>query len=147
MVRPVQSTYRETCPARGVRLTRVMQDRGLDFNCQLAYQIGVAESTISRWRAGKPISLNHAVALCEALAISLDYLFLGRHTDEMFDAFGADLRELSASYWALDNEERKLCLDLLRSLRFKLTREDTSEQLPRRRDPQPAVTVQRAFVD
>jgi transcriptional regulator with XRE-family HTH domain len=44
----------------------------------LAAQLGVNESTISRWQRNQGLSVEHAARLCDALDISLDWLVLGR---------------------------------------------------------------------
>ncbi|WP_459676542.1 helix-turn-helix domain-containing protein [Acidisoma sp. 7E03] len=55
-----------------------MVARGIRKQIVLASQLGVNESAVSRWQQGAGLSLDHAIKLCEALDISLDWLILGR---------------------------------------------------------------------
>lgn len=111
--------YHAIDTARGKRISEAMRKRGMEFNCQLSHTLGVAESTLSRWRAGRPISLEHAVALCSALDISLDYLLLGRAAGAETGSFSAQLSKLSEIYRNLDPRGRDLFQRLLRSLACK----------------------------
>lgn len=45
---------------------------------QVAIDLGVSQSALSRWQHGAPILLRHAAALCSYLGISADWLLLGR---------------------------------------------------------------------
>ena len=63
---------------RGERLRRALAARGVRKQMSLAAQLGVNESTISRWQRNQGLSVEHAARLCEALDISLDWLVLGR---------------------------------------------------------------------
>lgn len=48
----------------------------------LAFELGVDESALSRWKRGRSISLDNAVGLSRALDASLDWLVMGRgHID------------------------------------------------------------------
>ena len=71
----------------GERLQKVMKEKHISKSYALAVQLGVAESTISRWKQSGPISLDKAIQLCEALDVSMDWLFAGRTN--------ADIRETS----------------------------------------------------
>lgn len=44
----------------------------------LAFELGVDESAVSRWRRSRSISLDNAVNLCRVLDVSLDWLVTGR---------------------------------------------------------------------
>jgi transcriptional regulator with XRE-family HTH domain len=101
--------------ARGDRITEAMSRRGLRYNCQLSYDIGVSESTLSRWRKGLPLSLRHAIALSCALQISLDYLLVGSD-DAALASFDAQVSQFCQIYMRLDDQHRELSLRLLRSL-------------------------------
>jgi transcriptional regulator with XRE-family HTH domain len=122
--RPLLTRYRAIDPARGERISEAMRGRGMEFNCQLSHLIGVAESTLSRWRSGRPISLEHAVTLCSALQISLDFLLLGRSGSSEAGSFSAQLVRLSEIYRGLDSDRRELFLRLLRSLACKTPGEE-----------------------
>jgi transcriptional regulator with XRE-family HTH domain len=65
---------------RGERLRLAIEARGVRKQQALAFQVGVHESAITRWKEDKSISLTNAVTLCDALDISLDWLLLGRGT-------------------------------------------------------------------
>jgi hypothetical protein len=54
-----------------------MQLRGNYKAMALACALNVNEATISRWKRGGPITLSHAVSLCDALDISMDWLIRG----------------------------------------------------------------------
>lgn len=61
----------------GDRLVMAMQLRGNYKATALAYALNVNEAAISRWKRGGPITLPHAVSLCDALDISMDWLIRG----------------------------------------------------------------------
>jgi transcriptional regulator with XRE-family HTH domain len=70
---------------RGERLTEAMEIRGMRKQHALAFTLGVNESTVTRWKNDGPMSLDSAIALCEALDMSLDWFLVGlgsidRHT-------------------------------------------------------------------
>ena len=50
----------------------------MNYNCNLSYDLGVSEATLSRWRNGAIMSIEHAVQLANVLEVSLDWLLLGR---------------------------------------------------------------------
>ena len=45
---------------------------------QVASDVGVSVSAISKWQSGAPMSVWHALQLCEHLDVSADWLLLGR---------------------------------------------------------------------
>jgi transcriptional regulator with XRE-family HTH domain len=108
--------YQEIDVRRGERITRAMLQRGFRYNCQLCYDIGVSESTLSRWRSGRPLSLNHAILLSEGLGVTLDYLLTGAENAVEGDTFGAEVNELQDVFRRLDETNRGLALKLLRAL-------------------------------
>lgn len=61
----------------GARLVMAMQLRGNYKATALACALGVNEAAISRWKRGGPITLPHAVRLCDTLDISMDWLIRG----------------------------------------------------------------------
>jgi transcriptional regulator with XRE-family HTH domain len=65
---------------RGERIREALTSRGVRKQQALAAELNVHESAITRWKEGKPISLDSAVALGASLDISLDWLLLGRGT-------------------------------------------------------------------
>lgn len=65
---------------RGERIREALVVRGVRKQQALAAQLRVHESAITRWKDGKPISLDSAIALSTALDVSLDWLLLGRGT-------------------------------------------------------------------
>jgi transcriptional regulator with XRE-family HTH domain len=67
---------------RGERLRLAMEARGIRKQQALAFQLGVHESAITRWKVDGSLSLANAIALCDALDISLDWLLLNRGTIE-----------------------------------------------------------------
>lgn len=61
----------------GDRLVAAMQLRGNYKATALACALGVNEAAISRWKRGGPITLDHAIRLCDTLEISMDWLVRG----------------------------------------------------------------------
>jgi transcriptional regulator with XRE-family HTH domain len=115
-VRQAIARYQEVDRARGERITAAMKCRGLRYNCQLCYEIGVSESTLSRWRMGRPLSLRHAVALCYRLGITLDYLLTGSNADEPDNSFSILVSRFCETYARLNAQNKHLSLRLLRRL-------------------------------
>ena len=69
-------------PSRGNRLAEAMRLRGWNKQTALAEALGVKPSAISRWLKSGSLSLDHAIALCDFLNVSLDWLMLGRGMPE-----------------------------------------------------------------
>jgi transcriptional regulator with XRE-family HTH domain len=65
-------------PGLGGRIRQAMQRAGHVKLASLAEEIGVSESSLSRWCNGHDISLANAVALADCLEVSLDWLVIGR---------------------------------------------------------------------
>lgn len=65
-------------PNRGRRVSEAMLKRDLQYNCQLCYDLGVSESSLSRWRSGHPLTTLNAINLCLYLNISIEWLLFGR---------------------------------------------------------------------
>lgn len=101
--------------ARGQRLSAAMLAKGKSFNCQLCHDLGVTESTLSRWRSGKIMSVSKAVELCEQLDITLDWLVFGRSESrgERVASAGQGWLDL---YALLSTEEQHLVLRLVSAL-------------------------------
>jgi transcriptional regulator with XRE-family HTH domain len=70
---------------RGDRLAEAMALRGWRKHAALAKALGVNGSTVWRWRNNGPLSLDHAVAVCDILDVSLDWLLLGRGSLDAWD--------------------------------------------------------------
>ncbi|MGJ5177975.1 helix-turn-helix domain-containing protein [Bradyrhizobium oligotrophicum] len=66
--------------SRGARLAQVIKQSGIAKMANLADDLGVDESAISRWKKGGSMSLENAAKLSSALDVSLDWLILGRGT-------------------------------------------------------------------
>lgn len=99
----VEAKRGECDPERGKRLEEALRARDVRKMYGLAFEIGVNESAISRWRKGAPIATDNVIRLCQNLDISADWLLLARgHIDQHISA-------------ALSREERAL-LDLIKSL-------------------------------
>jgi hypothetical protein len=64
--------------SRGDRLTRAIKQRGVVKMINLALDLRVDESAISRWKKGGAMSLENAARLAEVLDVSLDWIVLGR---------------------------------------------------------------------
>lgn len=63
---------------RGERLAQAIKGRGIAKMMNLAVDLDVDESAISRWKKGGAMSLEHAARLSLVLDVSLDWLVLGR---------------------------------------------------------------------
>jgi transcriptional regulator with XRE-family HTH domain len=71
--------------ARGSRLAEAMLLRGWNKQTALAEALGVRPSAVSRWLKSGSLSFEHAVAVCDFLNISLDWLMLGRGRPDLED--------------------------------------------------------------
>lgn len=67
----------------GDRLSTILKIRGFQKSYAIAHALGVNESTVSRWKKGEPISMQHGVALCRFLGVSMDWLFLGESLENI----------------------------------------------------------------
>lgn len=63
---------------RGDRLVQAMRARQIKKTYAIAIEVGVSESSFSRWRNGGTISTESAIKICEVLDISLDWFLAGR---------------------------------------------------------------------
>lgn len=61
----------------GERLVAAMRLRGNFKATALACALAVNEAAISRWKRGGPITLHHAIRLCDTLDVSMDWLIRG----------------------------------------------------------------------
>ena len=68
----------ERDPGRGQRLEEALSIRKIGKMYVLAIELGVSESTISRWKQGAPIATENLIKLCQFLDISADWLLLER---------------------------------------------------------------------
>jgi transcriptional regulator with XRE-family HTH domain len=103
--------------ARGMRLSAAMSARGLMYNCQLCYDLGVTESSLSRWRSGGPMSVSMAVNLARLLGVSVDWLITGRAgSDGARRAAGQEQNEVTALFSAVSPDDRQLVLKLSSAL-------------------------------
>lgn len=75
----------------------------------LAFDLGVDESAISRWRHGGSISLSNAARFCLVLDVSMDWLILDRGHMDLHLVFTCDVEEqnLIACLRAMSEEARK----------------------------------------
>ena len=98
----------ESGKQRAARLREALRRRGVRKLYGLALDLGVDQSTISRWSNDGGMSLDHAAALCAHLDISLDWLIFGRgpmeigsrrgDVDKLADLAGALEPELTACF-------------------------------------------------
>ncbi|WP_374139690.1 helix-turn-helix domain-containing protein [Sphingomonas sp. 32-62-10] len=61
----------------GKRLLIAMKARGIPKQYLLADLISVDQSAVTRWISGKSMSISHAIAICNQLNLSMDWLILG----------------------------------------------------------------------
>jgi plasmid maintenance system antidote protein VapI len=83
---------------RGERLRLAMDARGVRKQHAFAFQLKVHESAITRWKANRSFSLDNAIAVCEVLDISLDWLLLGRGTMDFHKASKTKTAENEENY-------------------------------------------------
>jgi transcriptional regulator with XRE-family HTH domain len=93
-----------------------MLSSGLMYNCQLCYDLGVTESSLSRWRSGGPMSVAMAVELAEKLGVSLEWLVKGGGGGDEADHAARDRDEVTNLFAALRPADRQLVLALNRAL-------------------------------
>lgn len=104
-------------PARGARLTAAMQSRGYTLNCQICFELGVTESSLSRWRSGEAMSVPVAIRLAEILEVSLDWLIVGRARHGLANVpRGSRTEETLAHFHALSRTDSELIVKLSRLL-------------------------------
>jgi transcriptional regulator with XRE-family HTH domain len=80
--------------SRGDRLAQVIKQSRIAKMANLAADLGVDESAISRWKKGGPMSLENAEKLSAALDISLDWLILRRGTMNLHKKLSFSPQEL-----------------------------------------------------
>ncbi len=64
----------------GVRLKHIVVSNGISKHMALAAELGVDNSTVSRWLQGGNITIPHLEVLCEKLNVSADWLLFGKGT-------------------------------------------------------------------
>jgi hypothetical protein len=102
---------------RGKRLSAAMVANGWTFNCQVAYDLRVTESALSRWRSGGPMSVANAVALARHLGTSIHWLVMGREwVDQAPSPFPARMAELANLFSLLSPNDRQIVLALNRAI-------------------------------
>lgn len=99
-------------PARGARLSAAMFRDGRVYNCQLCYELGVTESSVSRWRSGGPMSVEMAMALAQKLDVSIDWLILGRELDDAPAPSAPGLEEVAQLFAAILPSDKSVVLAL-----------------------------------
>jgi transcriptional regulator with XRE-family HTH domain len=68
---------------RGTRIKQALRARGIRKQHALASALKVHESAITRWKEDGNMSLENAIALCQELDVSADWLLLGiGHMDQ-----------------------------------------------------------------
>ena len=92
-----------------------MAATGKLYNCQLAYDLGVTESSLSRWRSGAPMSVSMAMGLAKQLGVSIDWLVTGREGPDEEIETGDDLAEVTNLFSVLAPADRQLVVELNRA--------------------------------
>lgn len=106
-------------PLRGLRLSAAMTARGLKHNCQICYDLGVTESSLSRWRSGGPLSISMAVNLARLLGVSVDWLVTGSEAvSDLQNCMGREHQEIVMLFSALSPSDRELLLKLSEALLY-----------------------------
>jgi transcriptional regulator with XRE-family HTH domain len=98
--------------SRGERIAHAINARGVRKMLNLALDLGVDESAISRWKKGGPISLESAARLARTLDVSLDWIVLGRGEMEHHKKIALRSEELKLirllRHWSGDSTEHLL---------------------------------------
>lgn len=108
---------------RGKRLRAAMVAKGYKKQHAFAVALNVSQSTVTRWLANGPMSLESAADICSILNISLDWLVLGRgEMESKAAAPGAarasaeGIEKIVRLYEALPSKSRRLLSSFLDSL-------------------------------
>jgi len=102
--------------ARGARLTAAMVSNGMLYNCQLCYDLGVTESSLSRWRSGGPMSVPMAVSLARKLGVSIDWLVTGSSRGAQPQSLNGQFGEAARRFALLSPMDRRLVLEIGRAM-------------------------------
>lgn len=106
-----------TDSARGMRLSAAMAASGMMYNCQVCYDLGVTESSLSRWRSGGPMSVSMAVNLARLLSVSVDWLITGRSgASGLHCEGGRQENEIAMLFSTVSPSDRQLILELSSAL-------------------------------
>ena len=107
--------------SRGERVAHAIKARGIGKMLNLALDLGVDESAISRWKKGGPMSLKSAARLARALDVSLDWIVLGRGEMEHHKrlALRSDELKLIRSLRRLSGESTRHLVAFLDELRHR----------------------------
>ncbi|WP_426435194.1 helix-turn-helix domain-containing protein [Bradyrhizobium genosp. P] len=113
----------KTISTRGERLIAAMEMRGMRKQHALAHALGVNESTVTRWIKNGPMSLESAIALCQALDMSLDW-FLAGHGSIDRNGTASALPPADARLWSsfrkfeasMSTQSRSLLIDFMDSM-------------------------------
>jgi transcriptional regulator with XRE-family HTH domain len=111
---------------RGSRLAEAMLLRGWNKQTALAEALGVKPSAVSRWLKNGSLSLENAVALCDFLDISLDWLMLGRGKPDP-DTWPQPERHEERSQSALQTKAREALKIFTTALPELFARGDSAE--------------------
>jgi transcriptional regulator with XRE-family HTH domain len=107
---------------RGARLRDAMAAQGFRKQHAFAVLLQVNESTVTRWLADGPMSLESAIQICRSLDLSLDWLVLGRGAMRAHPAGAGEFVENFESsttarlYLRLKPASRKLLDEFLESI-------------------------------
>lgn len=117
--RPAEGSFKQS---RGARLREAMRQSGYAKQYAFAVALVVNESTVTRWLANGPMSLDHSAKVCLVLDISLDWLVLGRGTMHSHKVTPGDLRDpvmerIQDLYDELRPESKRHLDGLIQSLR------------------------------
>ncbi|ATC23421.1 helix-turn-helix domain-containing protein [Caulobacter vibrioides] len=90
------------------RLREAIALRGIRKMLALAYELGVHESALSRWKKGGAMSLSHVISVCEVLDVSMDWLVLGRGhpEDHKRQAHSADDQQVLGALMPYANDAK-----------------------------------------
>jgi transcriptional regulator with XRE-family HTH domain len=107
-------------PKRGQRLKELRQRRGLT-QVQLAHELGVEKSTVSRWETGEVFPRDNLRALCQLHGCDPEYITFGIEAAddvETYPAFEEFLEWLQGSPY--EKITPKWMVEALRTLRPRL---------------------------
>lgn len=114
---PQRTRISDAAASRGKRLSAAMVAKGWAFNCQLAYDLQVTESSLSRWRSGGPMSVAKAIELAKHLGTSVHWLVTGQDwVDQAPSAVSPRLAGVVELFSKLSPSDRQIVIALNRAI-------------------------------
>jgi transcriptional regulator with XRE-family HTH domain len=120
--RPAMKASVKADPARGLRLKALRKRRGLT-QLQVAHELGVEKSSVSRWETGEVFPRDSLNGLVELYGTDPEYITFGVESvddTETFPAFDEFLAWLKTSVYANPKITPDWMIEALRTMRPRL---------------------------